>query len=192
MEIVWMIMALTLSVCLLPAIAWVWWRIRRLERLVRRRLHEQEEQLSLLLHELVEELEQRGNALLDQIERREDRFRVLLDQVKLMELYMKTHLTAPHEAKAEEPDEPADLKRQARESSSVAWGPEAATAEKHTTSDSTIERQIQDLLRQGLSPQLIAQRLQVGVGEVEVTRNLNFWREGQTNRRSNTHPNGKK
>ncbi len=186
MEIVWLILALTLSACLLPALLWVWWRVRRLEGRIRRRRHEQEEQLSLLLHELIEELELRGNALLDQIERREERLRALLDQAKLMEMYAKTQSAA-----AEEPGAFQNPKHVNRESAPVAAASEALPAANHAATDPTIRRQIQEMLRQGLSAQSIAQRLQVGVGEVEVARNLDSWREGQTNFRTDALQNEK-
>lgn len=201
MEIVWLIMALTLSVCLVPAVVWVWWRTRRLEGFVRRRQYEQEEQLALLLHELVEELEQRGNALMNQIERKEQQLRVLLDQAALMQMYAKTHLqpeAAQHtNPEPEELDRAGDSERQKHASTSDVSVSKTITvaAEKvSAASDSipTIRRQIQELLRQGLSPQEIAQRLQVGIGEVELARNLNVWREGQMDHQHETRPNEKK
>lgn len=177
-------MALTLSAFLLPAILWVWWRIRRLEGVVRRQQNEQEEQLSLLLHELIEELELRGDTLITQIERREQGLRAILDQIKLVQSYMESYAAIVRDATPEKADVSTALVREDSEPTSVVSAPAALADELKAASAPTtaVRRQIQELLQQGLATEVIAQRLQVGVGEVEVERNLNQWRENFTDR----------
>lgn len=172
-----MVVAFTLLMFVLPLIALLWWRLRRYERLVRKQQHDQAEQLSLLMHELVAELEHRGDTLINQIERKEEDLRVSwqrAERLRAEELQSVSEMASvPKNATAAAPLPPAEK----------ASTHEAAPDEHESVRHPAARRQrletrqaIDELLCQGLAADIIARRLKVGLGEVELAQNLGRWR----------------
>lgn len=156
-----------LFVLFVPAMLYLVWRLRRLERRIAELPQVDPSQLDLHLYELIAELEMRGERLKAQLDKRE------------VELAQRVS-PSPHPPEVPPGDTPTPNETATAEETPPAAPPIAKplTLPQHAVSQPTTPTAIASLYRQaadGQTAEEIARGLQVGVGEVELALRLSEW-----------------
>lgn len=159
-----------------PVIAWLVWRLRRLERMVERLRRDERNLLDTHLQTLIEELDVRGEHLRSWLDQREAHLLELLHRFAALQAPPRT---APPVASQPEPTAASCAETPPEETVSARTdahpAPDTEPPAGSTPEIPSTPGHLAALAASGQEPKEIARDLRLGVGEVELALRLSHW-----------------